>query len=1082
MYSLATQSILRLRFSLRNTDVTADKLNADVLKSNIDSKTQAMLFDDGLGIDLLGGERFGVGKEDQGLGEVVAEFSSYGDNLKFSGNLLPNVSVSSDLPAQTQTYKNLVNFFLRELKSFSGLSHGHTLEKPGALQIETDHVNSEVKNAIEQLTHSLESKCAGKAPRAVQGSRKSKGLNAKAQLKDRFVDLFEEDLRNHTASRNTAVHKQRQHRTFFEQQLSSRPVQFRLFDDKTYSPIYISGFLNLEIGQVAKPTLTPVPKVETSEDFLAALKDSFTLVSTPRIFIEHGRFFVHLHFFVNAELLPKTELFVHWGKYGDANSPWVDDEILIRDIVKNDDGSLSVVKEIHPTEAGDYGLTMFIQPVEGTVAKPEKIWSGKSLVNDAQFSLSADQVYVEPILTKAGLKESLMLRGMLQQALVDYDQFLPNIYQLSKQFSASVIQRSLYEMTMDEPELQGLLSKYYARASRECLEPRTGLWRARREVAVEILDRLGLGEIVFVTPEGHHAIAGGLAQMIVGITNTLARDGMSVSIVTPLYDQDQGNKHRPAEDVIREGVVIRGQKVPIRLVGNLQIPFGATYQFGTKNVVQSPENASVLVYLAEVENLRIYFLRHRHYASKLYPAEWADQQLRKAIFLSRGTLELVRNPRFGLNPSVIVTNDWQAGLTQVYLKTDPRYSADPVLKNCRTMHILHNCGQDYQGRMPTNQFGTDIWHILGIDGGHYFGLQDKATPGYINLTRGAIFHTTDAVLAVSKPYAEQLLTDEHGEGLQDLLRGKQNILYGISNGIDVEAIRQVFCQIGEAARANLADGSSESQRTEGQRISTGRFLQKIHVHKKCAKLSVQKQYGLIENDGAVLLSMIGRLAEQKGITLLTGEVNGITLLEHVLINNPEAQIIIGGPAALGDAIADALRRVIKDLEVRYPGRIVGVIDFIKHRDALAITLASDLFLMPSRFEPGGITQLEALAAGTLVVARNVGGLAATLKSYNFETHLGDSFLFDKYSAEEMAKAVQRGVDLIRLDEHRREAVIHAAKAEHDWKFRLPKYLALFQYILGAVGGDKQYRFLYERENTVVSAKAVHKKAVVGLMH
>jgi starch synthase len=424
----------------------------------------------------------------------------------------------------------------------------------------------------------------------------------------------------------------------------------------------------------------------------------------------------------------------------------------------------------------------------------------------------------------------------------------------------------------------------------------------------------------------------------------------------------------------------------------------------------------------------------------------------------------MRDKRFGIHPHIVVTNDWMTGLVPAYLQTDPRYVADPLMKGIETVHIIHNGGRDYQGRISTNFFGEDLFPILGIGPAHFFGLSDPKDRTCLNVTAGALFHVRKGILAVSKPYAAQLLTRDGGEGLEELFRKRRDIVFGISNGIDLDSLRRIFWELGEKARQSLelpAVGSS--------RYHEKRLLKQLPYFKQSLKAVVQKKYGLNVDSHALLLCLISRLAEQKGITLLTDNTDaGISSLEAVLMQSPDVQIFIGGPSNEGDPVVGKLREVVADLKERYPGRVNAEFDFILHKDALEITQASDLFLMPSRYEPGGITQLEALAAGTLVIARNVGGISATLQDYNHETREGNSFLFHDYTSDALYEKVCQAIDIMRPESKRFELMHKAALSQHDWSYRAPKYLALFQYISGVLRPQNIFPHL-AKETSIVDA-------------
>ena len=167
---------------------------------------------------------------------------------------------------------------------------------------------------------------------------------------------------------------------------------------------------------------------------------------------------------------------------------------------------------------------------------------------------------------------------------------------------------------------------------------------------------------------------------------------------------------------------------------------------------------------------------------------------------------------------------------------------------------------------------------------------------------------------------------------------------------------------------------------------------------------------------------------------------------------------------------DQLRAVVEDLIVRYPGRISAVFSFIPHREALEVTQASDFFMMPSRFEPGGITQLEALACGTPVIARKVGGLAATLIDYAEESDRGNSFLFLSFTSAALQSAICRAVQVFEDPERQEYLIRQAVLAENDWNHRAPKHAAMLQHVAGVLSPEYPYPHLHGRRHLLSSSR------------
>jgi starch synthase len=430
------------------------------------------------------------------------------------------------------------------------------------------------------------------------------------------------------------------------------------------------------------------------------------------------------------------------------------------------------------------------------------------------------------------------------------------------------------------------------------------------------------------------------------------------------------------------------------------------------------------------------------------------------VFLARGALEVMANPEFGITPHLIISNDWMTGLVPALMQVDDNYANNPALKEAQTVHIIHNGGRAYQGRFASTQFGEDLFPLLGIAGNHFMGLTEPSDRTILNFTAAAVFHVRNAVLTVSQPYAEQLLTPEGGEGLENLFRRRRRILFGISNGIDRLAIRRTIWELGFLAIR---------EETKAYRYRDALWTRRLPALKKILKTEVQHRFGLVSKSDAPLICLVGRLAEQKGIGLLVGEVeNKSSVLRSLLENNPELQILICGPLSEGDLAAKSLEGELKILTNLYPGRIAASLEFAPHREALEIAAASDLFLMPSRYEPGGLTQLEALAVGTPVVARNVGGLQATLKDALIDPENGNSFLFKDYDPREFYRVINQALKIFYNSEDYAKLMINASEAEHDWADRLPSYLALFRFIAGVSEPFRRYAFL-ESEVSLVEA-------------
>jgi starch synthase len=357
--------------------------------------------------------------------------------------------------------------------------------------------------------------------------------------------------------------------------------------------------------------------------------------------------------------------------------------------------------------------------------------------------------------------------------------------------------------------------------------------------------------------------------------------------------------------------------------------------------------------------------------------------------------------------------------------------------------MIHNGGADYHGRLPLNFYNEDLWPLFNLAPEHYFGFRDPHRPELLNLTMAAARHTSGGVITVSQPYARDLLTPAGGDGLEQVLATKRARVFGVSNGINRHEINNFLKLNLELSEEALGDPSE------------------LIAAKNRSKAKLQQRLGLTLNPQAALISFVGRLAEQKGLSLLSGYVNNCSrsTLEQILIGHPASQIVVAGPITPGDACAQAISDTLQYLRWRYPGRVAFISDYITHSTALEIISASQLFLMPSRFEPGGITQLEALAAGTLVVARNVGGISATISNYDQATGTGTGFLCDVYEPTAFANTVDWALKSCQNQEIYTSLVKQAINARHAWSDRAPAFAAVVQRIVLGEATQERLSFL-----------------------
>ena len=777
---------------------------------------------------------------------------------------------------------------------------------------------------------------------------------------------------------------------------------------------------------------------------------------------------------LDPDLLADCELFFHSGLVAERNSSdsqrgWCNEQFVADEIKQIGPKRFALTKVLSPEVAGEYAGCFLAR----RLATKEFIWSSQLGVTDLQFEITEAQCASAAPAVRLQLSRELSLASDTLDALESYESFAAFLDGKLVKGNQRRFGRLLYEATRDHSELRRLISQYYERAQKCLREIDAGQEAPPLETQiVDTLGNIGIGEFVQVTPEGPHAIAGGLAQVIVGLSKTLSDRQIATTIISPLYEYSDGNRHSSAEELLENGIDLLGERVPLIEQQPLKLLFGPTKFSGTATVMQFPELVKVQVYLAKCKGVRVFLLRNSSFADRLYNFTTSEDQLRKALFLSRGALELMLKDRYDIHPDIIFSNDWLAALVPTLLRCDPRYAEHGRFAAVETAHVLHNAGRAYQGRLYTNQYGEDVWPLIGIANEHFFGLRDPENPDSMNLTSGAIVHSSKAVLTVSQPYAEQLLTKEAGEGLHTILQNRRNSVFGISNGVDLSALRRIFADLVDKQEEGffeekVPECTNGVEQTPEEKKLQQKLLTSVFMAKAEGKYRVQSEYSLNKDADAILISLVGRLSEQKGVQLLTAFASpegtkGRFVCEEILERSPRVQFLVAGPLSASEEEIQVFKDRFSSLAKAYPGRVAFQFDFLPHRKALAITQASDLFLMPSRYEPGGITQLEALAAGTPVVARNVGGIAATLTHYSHGHPSSNAFLFTSFDALSLQTAISHAVSELCKPEVRDALVWQALNTQSDWKDRIESYLALFQYISLSRHHWSSYRHLTNR--------------------
>jgi starch synthase len=391
-----------------------------------------------------------------------------------------------------------------------------------------------------------------------------------------------------------------------------------------------------------------------------------------------------------------------------------------------------------------------------------------------------------------------------------------------------------------------------------------------------------------------------------------------------------------------------------------------------------------------VDNER-YFRRRRLYG------EFDDGE--RFAFFSRAVVDLL--PRLDHRPDVIHCNDWQTALVSVYLKDEAVRRAE--LRDIRTVFTIHNI--EYQGWLHADA----VEDLLGLDRGWW----DDGTlrmDDAVNVLKGALL-ASDAVTTVSPTYAAELRTPEHACGLAEVIASLGGKLRGVLNGIDMDAFNPAV------------------DRCLAERYSTRRM-----TGKAACKAALQKQLGLAQEPDAPLIAIVSRLVGHKGMDLVCQVAD--------IIADEGAQWVILGQGEHG------YEEFFRGLAERHGGRVAACITY---SDGLArqIYAGADLFLMPSRSEPCGLSQMIAMRYGTVPIVRRTGGLNDTVRSCQVGQADGTGFLFDGYRAEELLHVVRQAMALYRGDRKGFNTVRRRGMAgDYSWDASAGAYQALYRTLRG----------------------------------
>lgn len=397
-----------------------------------------------------------------------------------------------------------------------------------------------------------------------------------------------------------------------------------------------------------------------------------------------------------------------------------------------------------------------------------------------------------------------------------------------------------------------------------------------------------------------------------------------------------------------------------------------------------------------------YFVQNEYYfARKGLYGQFDDAE--RFAFFSRAILQAL--PQLEFKPDILHCHDWHTGVVSLFLKAF--YQEDHYYRELKTVYTIHNL--KYQGVFSEFILGD----ILGL-GSEYFTAEKLEFYGQVNFMKAGIVYS-DLVTTVSRSYAEEIKDPYYGEGLDSLLREKAGKLQGIVNGIDYYEY----------------DPFKDQALFVNYRSS---------LKKKWAnKVKLQETLGLAVEPEYPLLGLVTRLVEQKGLDLIAH------ILEELM--QQKIQVVVLGS---GETCYEELFHYLAG---KYPRQLSVTIGFAESL-ARKIYAASDIYLMPSQFEPCGISQLIALRYGSVPVVRETGGLIDTITPYNEYTGEGNGFGFKNYNAHEFLQTVQKAIHYYHQPELWAGIVKNALHSDFSWKHSAREYKDLYNSLL-EVNIDKQ---------------------------
>jgi starch synthase len=413
------------------------------------------------------------------------------------------------------------------------------------------------------------------------------------------------------------------------------------------------------------------------------------------------------------------------------------------------------------------------------------------------------------------------------------------------------------------------------------------------------------------------------------------------------------------------------------------------------------KNEYVGILYAEVDGVKYYFIDNEMFFNGFKPySDNALFEIEKFAFFSKAALSIL--PMIDFRPDIIHCHDWQTGLIPVYLKE--RFQGNEFYRGIKSIMTIHNL--KFQGKWGVKE----VKDITGLPD-YYFTPDKLESYKDANLLKGGLVFA-DAITTVSATYAEEIKTPFYGENLDGLLRARAHDLRGIVNGIDTDDFNP--------ATDKYIEFNYDAVNFRKEKIKNKRAL--------------QAELGLEQDDKKFMIGIVSRLTDQKGFDLIA------YVMDELCQSN--CQIVVLGTGE------ERYENMFRHFDWKYNNKVSAN---IYYSDALShkIYAACDAFLMPSLFEPCGLSQLMSLRYGTVPIVRETGGLKDTVEPYNEYESTGTGFSFTSYNAHEMLGTIYYAEKI--YYEKKREwnkIVDRAMAADFSWKVSARKYQEMYDWLIG----------------------------------